>query len=163
MRESAIQQFNHDSTVHQSSSSNRSMSRSRSRTPNSQRTQRLEEMGFEDGELEMFFETTDFTDDQLVEKYLEIARNPPYNLNWDEETARSPNNYMIGVYKRNGVEYTKHDIAEDVFTYFYFDAEGRGEGVNKKKRGTRKSGKKHRSHKRKNSRRHRTRHRRRHN
>lgn len=51
---------------------------------------------------------TNVTEDQLVNKYLEIAQNQPYNLNCGNETTAINANYMLGVYKRNGVEYTKH-------------------------------------------------------
>lgn len=136
------------------SSSRRSATRSPSISPRQQN--RLESLGFEEGELEMFFETTDFTENQLVDRYLEIAQNQPYNLNWGSERVAINADYMLGVYKRNGVEYTKHDIAQDVLTSFYDEQNIVAEGIHKKKRGTRR---KHRSHKRK----HRTRHRRRHN
>jgi hypothetical protein len=127
---------------------------------------RLQLLGFEEGELEMFFDGNDISEYQLVRKYLDIAQHPPYNLNWDsEETAiRAP--YTLGIYKTNGEEYTKHDIAQDTLTYFYDEAErrrqaeGRGQAeggrgaIRKKKRRT----KKHRSSKRKQSRRYRRRH-----
>lgn len=149
--------------IDQSSSSHSSRRSHRSRrshtSSNSQVSQRLADMGFEEGELEMFFDTTDFSENDLVNKYLEIAQHPPYNLNWNEQRARLPNNYMIGVYKRNGVEYTKHDIVEDTLTYFYDQIDqGRAEGIRKKKRGTSKI---LRKQKKRYTRRHRTRHRRR--
>jgi hypothetical protein len=115
--------------------------------------ERLQALGFEDGELDMFFEMTNISEDQLVRKYLDIAQHQPYNLNWGSERIAITAPYMLGVYKRNGVEYTKHDIVEDTFTYFYHQAEGRGEGIRKKKRRTRK----HRSSKRTNKTRHRRR------
>lgn len=143
------------------SSSRRSATRTSSISPRQQN--RLESLGFEEGELEMFFETTDFTENQLVERYLEIAQNQPYNLNWGSERVAINADYMLGVYKRNGVEYTKHDIAQDVLSSFYDEQNIVAEGIRKKKRGTRKSRRKHRSHKRKSSHHNRTRHRRRHN
>lgn len=141
------------------SSSRRSATRTPSISPRQQN--RLESLGFEEGELEMFFDTTDFTENDLVDMYLEIAQHPPYNLNWGSERVAINADYMLGIYKRNGVEYTKHDIAEDTLSYFYEQREDRGQGIGMKKRGTRKSRRKHRSHKRKHSRRHRTHHRRR--
>jgi len=99
---------------------------------------RLQALGFEEGELEMFFEMTNVTEDQLVHRYLEIAQNQPYNLNWGTETRAINANYMLGVFKRNGVEYTKHDIVEDTLSSFYHEAEGRAQGILKKKRGTKK-------------------------
>jgi hypothetical protein len=134
--------------------SSHSRSSSRRSRSSSVQNNRLQALGFEEGELEMFFDMTDFSEDELVRKYLDIAQHPPYNLNWnsDETAIRAP--YMLGVYKRNGVEYTKHDIVEDTFSYFYDQEEGRGQGIHMKKRRTRK----HRSSKRKKSRRHRRRH-----
>lgn len=141
----------------QSSTSSR---RTATRTPNSQ--ERLQELGFEEGELEMFFETTDFTEDQLVEKYLDIAQYSPYNLNWGTERTAINAPYRLNVFKPNGVEYTKHDICEDTLTYFYNQSEGRAQGIRKKKYGTRKLVRKHHSHKRRHTRHRRTRHRRNH-
>lgn len=143
-----------------SSSSRRSATRTPSISPNQQN--RLESLGFEEGELEMFFDITNISENQLVQRYLDIAQHPPYNLNWDSERVANNADYMLGVHKHNGIEYTKHDIVEDTLTSFYDEAQGLGQGVRKKKRGTRKSGRKHRSHKKRHIRRHRTRHRRRH-
>jgi hypothetical protein len=144
-----------------SSSSRRSATRSPSISPNQQN--RLESLGFEEGELEMFFDMTNISEDQLVQRYLDIAQNQPYNLNWGSERVAINADYMLGVYKRNGIEYTKHDIVEDTLSSFYDEAQGLGQGIRKKKRGTRKYGRKHRSHKKRHTRRHRTRHRRRYN
>jgi hypothetical protein len=36
-------------------------------------------LGFKDGELEMFFDMTDISEDELVRKYLDIAQHTPYN------------------------------------------------------------------------------------
>jgi hypothetical protein len=131
-------------------------SRTSSRTSNNHQN-RLQALGFEEGELEMFFDMTNVTEDQLVHRYLEIAQNQPYNLNWGNETRAINANYMLGVYKRNGVEYTKHDIVEDTITSFYHEDEGRAQGIRKKKRGTTKrraNKKSHRANKRKHTRRH---------
>jgi hypothetical protein len=124
------------------------------RSHSSVQDERLQALGFEEGELEMFFEMTDISEDQLVRQYLDIAQHSPYNLNWGSERVAINAPYMIGVYKRNGTEYTKHDIVQDTFSYFYDHAEGRAQGIRKKKRGTRK----HRSHKRRQTRRHRKHH-----
>jgi hypothetical protein len=140
----------HHSRVIRSSSS--------SRVPSVQ-NERLQALGFEEGELEMFFDMTDISEDELVRKYLDIAQHVPYNLNWGTEQRAINAPYMLGVYKRNGVEYTKHDIVEDTFSYFYDQAEGRAQGIRKKKRGTkRRRTRKHRSHKRTHSTRHRRHH-----
>ena len=137
----------------------RRVSRSSSRRSHSSvQDDRLQALGFEEGELEMFFEMTDISENQLVRKYLDIAQNQPYNLNWGSERIAINAPYMLGVYKRNGVEYTKHDIVEDTLTYFYDHAEGRAQGIRKKKRGTKLRTRKHRSHKRRQTRRHRKHH-----
>jgi hypothetical protein len=122
---------------------------------------RLQALGFEEGELEMFFEMTNVTEDQLVHRYLEIAQNQPYNLNWGTETRAINANYMLGVFKRNGVEYTKHDIVEDTLSSFYEEAEGRAQGIRKKKLATKKhrtNKKSRRAIKRKHTRRYRRKH-----
>ena len=139
------------------SSSSRSRSSSRS-SHSSVQNNRLQALGFEEGELEMFFDMTNISEDHLVRKYLDIAQHPPYNLNWGSEATAINAPYMIGVYKRNGVEYTKHDIVEDTFSYFYDQSEDRAQGIRKKKKGTRRRTRKHRSSKRKQTRRHRRRH-----
>ena len=144
-----------------SSPSSRASSRSSNNNQN-----RLQSLGFEEGELEMFFDMTNVTEDQLVHRYLEIAQNQPYNLNWGNETRAINANYMLGVYKHNGVEYTKHDIVEDTITSFYHEDEGRAQGIRKKKRGTKKrrankksrTNKKSRANKKKHTRRHRRKH-----
>ena len=138
------------------SSSSRSRSSSRS-SHSSVQNNRLQALGFEEGELEMFFEMTDISEDQLVRQYLDIAQHSPYNLNWGSERIAINAPYMLGVYKRNGVEYTKHDIVEDTLSYFYDHAEGRAQGIRKKKRGTKRRTRKHRSSKRTNKTRHRRR------
>ena len=55
---------------------------------------------------------------ELVERYLQMARSEPYNLNWQTGDEACLAGYMLGVFKNNGVEYTKHDIVQDVFDSF---------------------------------------------
>ena len=105
-------------------------------------------LGFEEGELEMFFDMMNqVSENELVEKYLQIARSAPYNLNWQTGDDACVAAYMLGVIKNNGVEYTKHDIVEDVFDSFYHPVQGgrkkkskrsTKKRVNKKKRSTRR-------------------------
>ena len=124
---------------------------------------RLRALGFEPEDLEfMQFEAPDVTEDELVRKYLDIARdqNGPYKLNWDSEQTAMNTNEMLGVYKPNGETYRKHDIVQDTIMYFFDGNRGGAHRIHKKKRRTRK----HRSNKRKHGshkRRHRTRHRKR--
>ena len=76
------------------------------------------------------------SENELVERYLQIACSPPYNLNWQTGDDACVAGYMLGVLKNNGVEYTKHDIVEDVFDTFYHPVQG---GRKKKlKRSTKK-------------------------
>ena len=115
--------------------------------PHNQCEDLLPGLGFEEGELEMFFELNQVSENELVEKYLQIARAAPYNLNWQTGDDACVAAYMLGVLKNNGVEYTKHDIVEDVFDSFYHPVQGgrkkkskrsTKKRVNKKKRSTRR-------------------------
>ena len=88
--------------------------------PHNQCEDLLPGLGFEEGELEMFFDMmNNVSENELVERYLQIARAAPYNLNWQTGDDACVAAYMLGVLKNNGVEYTKHDIVEDVFDSFY--------------------------------------------
>ena len=78
-------------------------------------------MGFEEGEIEMLEDMTDIEFNDIMEKYLEIANNPPYNLNWREENEYGAD--ALNVLNSNGSEYTKHDIAKDVFNSYFHDEE----------------------------------------
>ena len=96
-------------------------------------------LGFEEGELEMFFEMNQVSENELVERYLQMARAAPYNLNWQTGDDACVAAYMLGVLKNNGVEYTKHDIVEDVFDSFSEQAAHVQGGRKKKsKRSTKK-------------------------
>lgn len=87
--------------------------------------QQLLNLGFEEDELEMFFDTYNNVDEnELVEKYLEVARGNPYNLNWNTVEDAEQANYDIGVQKSNGTTYTKHDIANDVLSDLYDQMHG---------------------------------------
>jgi len=90
-------------------------------------------LGFEEGELEMFFDMNQVSENELVERYLQIARAAPYNLNWQTGDDACVAAYMLGVFKNNGVEYTKHDIVQDVFNSFYHPQAAPVQGGRKKK------------------------------
>ena len=107
----------------------------------------LSGLGFEEGELEMFFEMNHVSENVLVDRYLQIARAAPYNLNWQTGHDACVADYMLGVLKNNGIEYTKHDIVQDVFNSFYHPEQGgrkkkskrsTKKRTNKKKRSTRR-------------------------
>jgi hypothetical protein len=115
--------------------------------PHNQCEDLLPGLGFEEGELEMFFDMNQVSENELVERYLQMARAAPYNLNWQTGDDACVAEYMLGVLKNNGVEYTKHDIVEDVFDSFYHPVQGgrkkkskrsTKKRVNKKKRSTRR-------------------------
>ena len=104
--------------------------------PHNQCDDLLPGLGFEEGELEMFFDMNQVSENELVERYLQMARSAPYNLNWQTGDDACVAAYMLGVLKNNGVEYTKHDIVEDVFDSYYHPEQG---GRKKKsKRSTKK-------------------------
>jgi hypothetical protein len=107
-------------------------------------------LGFEEGELEMFFDMmNNVSENELVERYLQIAQAAPYNLNWQTGDDACVAAYMLGVLKNNGVEYTKHDIVQDVFNSFSEQQQG---GRKKKSRCStkkRKNKKKHSTKRRK--------------
>ena len=117
--------------------------------PHNQCEDLLPGLGFEEGELEMFFDMNQVSENELVERYLQMARAAPYNLNWQTGDDACVAAYMLGVLKNNGVEYTKHDIVQDVFNSFSEQQQG---GRKKKSRCStkkRKNKKKHSTKRRK--------------
>ena len=107
--------------------------------PHNQCEDLLPGLGFEEGELEMFFDMNQVNQNELVERYLQIARVAPYNLNWQTGDDACLAEYMLGVLKNNGVEYTKHDIVKDVFDSFsQQEAAVQGGRKKKSKRSTKK-------------------------
>ena len=106
--------------------------------PHNQCEDLLPGLGFEEGELEMFFDMNQVSENELVERYLQIARSAPYNLNWQTGDDACVAEYMLGVLKNNGVEYTKHDIVEDVFDSFYHPEQQQAGRKKKSKRSTKK-------------------------
>ena len=56
--------------------------------------------------------------EELIQRYLEISREDPFNLGWQSvrNAINAPNE--TGVFKSNGVEYIKHDIAKDALNSF---------------------------------------------
>lgn len=104
----------------------------------------LSDLGFEEGELEMFFGMTEgiISENELVEKYLEIAQAEPYNLNWDTAQIAANAGYDTGIRKPNGTTYTKHDIANDTLQSFYDIMPGRGGRRSKKNKSRTRKNKK---------------------
>ena len=79
----------------------------------------LQDLGFEEGELDLFFyDNPDVSSEQLIQRYLEISREDPFNLGWEnvENAILAP--YMTGAFKPNGTQFTKHDIAKVVLESF---------------------------------------------
>jgi hypothetical protein len=63
----------------------------------------LQGLGFDDGELEMFSVSTgQVPGDQLVTRYLEIARSAPYNLTWQTGDVACVAEYRLGIFNDNG-------------------------------------------------------------
>ena len=86
----------------------------------------LAELGFEEGELDMFFETMGNSIDgnELLNMYLDIAREHPYNQTWQNVNDAVTAQYELDITKPNGRPYTKHDIVEDTLNYYYDNATG---------------------------------------
>ena len=106
----------------------------------------VDEDGYGD-ELVMFFDMNQVSENELVERYLQTARSAPYNLNWQTGDDACVADNMLGIFKDNGVEFTKRDIVKDVFYSFYHPQQaGRRQKsrrstkkrINKKRRGTRR-------------------------
>jgi hypothetical protein len=123
----------------------------------------LNALGFEDGELEMFFDMNSDSDvsseqliQQLIQRYLEIAREEPFNLDWQSVQNAIVSPYQTSAIKPNGTPFTKHDIAKDVLDSFDDDMQQGGYKRRKSKTRTRKT-KKSRTRKTKKSKRRRTR------
>ena len=106
----------------------------------------LTELGFEEGELEMFFDTVNglVNEEQLIDRYLEIARAEPFNQNWQNENDAIESDYELNVMKPNGIAFTKHDIVNDVLNSFYSDITG-GKKPKRSRRKIRKSKKQRKS------------------
>jgi hypothetical protein len=106
----------------------------------------LSRLGFEEGELEMFFDTTqgNISENQLIDKYLEIAQSDPYNLNWDNTQIAMDSDYDIGIQKSNGTNYTKHDIVNDALNSFYERQGGKRRKSRRKSRKIRRKTRKNR-------------------
>jgi hypothetical protein len=118
----------------------------------------LQKLGFEEGELEMFFGMHEGVGaEDLIQKYLEISRAEPYNLNWQSVRNATNAPYETGVFKPNGTQFNKHDIAKDALDSFdNFDDMQEG-GYKRRKPKTRKTKKSRKSKKTRRIRRRRTR------
>jgi uncharacterized protein YktA (UPF0223 family) len=115
---------------------------------------KLINLGFEEGEIEILLENIEFY--EIMAKYMDIANDKPFNMNWTTEEEAINADYGIKVFNANGSEYTKHDIAKDVFNSYVHDQEmnagkGRRKRITKKlkkeKRKTKKNRKKTRKNK----------------
>jgi hypothetical protein len=104
-----------------------------STSPSTSEENILISLGFEEDELEMFFEMNNVTQDQLVHRYLEIAQEEPYLRNWDDEITAVNADDELGIFKPNGIEYKKRDIAEHTLGSFNDISEGgRAKRIRKK-------------------------------
>lgn len=100
----------------------------------------LSSLGFEEGELEMFFDTANglVSEEQLMERYLEIARDEPFNQTWQNIDDAVDASYELNAIKSNGIPYTKHDIVNDTLDTFYEDMSGGKRRKNRKQRKSKK-------------------------
>lgn len=100
----------------------------------------LASLGFEEGELDMFFDMADglVSEEQLMERYLEIARDEPFNQTWQNLNDAVDANYELNAIKSNGIPYTKHDIVNDTMDSFYGDITGGKRRKNRKQRKSKK-------------------------
>ena len=117
----------------------------------------LEGLGFEeDGdELVMFFDLNPVSENELVERYLQIARSEPYNLNWQTGDDACVADNMLGIFKDNGVEFTKRDIVKDVFESFYHPEQANPQEAGRRKKSRRSTKKRLNKKKRSTRRKHR--------
>jgi hypothetical protein len=80
--------------------------------------QRFQDLGFEEGEWEMFVsDFPNYDPDQLVQQYLEISRASPFNTSWNNEQDAVNADYRITD------RLTKHDIAKDVLDLYWYPSE----------------------------------------
>ena len=115
----------------------------------------LEGLGFEEDELEMFFDLNQVSENELVERYLQTARSAPYNLNWQTGDDACVADNMLGIFKDNGVEFTKRDIVKDVFYSFYHPEEANPQQAGRRKKSRRSTKKRINKRKRSTRRKHR--------
>ena len=115
----------------------------------------LEGLGFEEDELEMFFDLNQVSENELVERYLQTARSAPYNLNWQTGDDACVADNMLGIFKDNGVEFTKRDIVKDVFESFYHPEQANPQEAGRRKKSRRSTKKRMNKKKRSTRRKHR--------
>ena len=94
---------------------------------------KLMNLGFEEGEIEILLEMVVF--DRIMAKYMAIANDTPFNMNWTTEEEAINADDGLKVFDANGSEYTKHDIAKDVFNSY---AQKMTAGKRRRKRITKK-------------------------
>lgn len=96
----------------------------------------LMDLGFEEEEIEILL-GEGIGLDEIMEKYMAVANSEPFNINWTTE-----DDAINAEYNLNGSQYTKHDIAKDVFNSYFQDQEmsaGKRRKKTQKKRKTRKT------------------------
>ena len=103
--------------------SNSTISSSEEHTISEEDVQLLQNLGFDEGELEMFFHIMHIRIEDFIERYLEIAQNPPHNLNWSTKEEAFEGN-----------DNNKRSVAEDTLHSYYFPNEGIGMGGTRTKK-----------------------------
>jgi hypothetical protein len=96
---------------------------------NNQCVDLLPGLGFGEGEIDIF-EQYEESENDIVERYLQIARSPPYNLHWQTGDEACVAEDMLG-------QDTKRDIAKEVFFIFSQELEQRQQQGGRKKKSRR--------------------------
>ena len=94
----------------------------------------LLDLGFDEDNLDYYKEATDDDKNRLIDMYLEMARQPPYNQTWNTVDDAINANYTLNTANQFGRQYNKHDIANAVFSEIYHPATNGGRKYRKSRR-----------------------------
>lgn len=94
----------------------------------------LLDLGFDEDDLEYYDYATDADKNRLIDMYLEMARQPPYNQSWNTVDDATNANYILNTANQFGRQYNKHDIANAVFSEIYHPLTNGGKKYRKRRR-----------------------------
>ena len=94
----------------------------------------LLDLGFDEDDLEYYNDSTDADKNRLIDMYLEMARQPPYNQTWNTLDDAINANYILNTANQFGRQYNKHDIANAVFSEIYHPTTNGGKKYRKRRR-----------------------------
>jgi len=101
-------------------------------------------LGFDDSELEIYFQQYNLHPDDFINTYLDIARSTPFNQTWQTYDDVLQSNDELNVERYPGRPYYKRDIAKDVLTFFDETMQQGGKRKHRRhKRKTRKTTRRH--------------------